>query len=185
MSKLVLSSLYFTSFMPLWVSVIFIDIKSCIENTANLWTERISLALIFLAIFISMITLFFAFRSQTKEGCVELQIKAASEDKTVTAEYLLAYILPLSAFDFTKWDQVVLFLVFFLTLGFLCIRHNHFTVNIYLEIRKYKTYTCEMENEDSKIVQCKVISKQMLNAKKGESIYLKSLNNEIKLNIEK
>lgn len=45
MSKLVASCLYFTSFLPLWVSILFIDIKSHLENTENLWTERISIAI--------------------------------------------------------------------------------------------------------------------------------------------
>ena len=94
------------------------------------------------------------------------------------------FILPLFAFDFTKWDQVVLFLVFFVTLGFLCIRHNHFSVNILLEILNYKMYTCELEDEDKNVVQRKIISHRTLNTHKGEYIYLKSLNNEIKLDIE-
>lgn len=38
MSKLVLSCFYFTSFFPLWISILFIDIKSYFENTENLWT---------------------------------------------------------------------------------------------------------------------------------------------------
>ena len=112
-------------------------------------------------------------------------IKNASEDKTITSEYLLSYILPLFAFDFTKWDQVVLFLVFYLTLGYLCIRHNHFSVNVWLEILNYKMFTCELENEDNTIVQRKIISQRTLNSHKGEYVYLKSLNNEIKLDIEK
>jgi len=33
MSKIVSSCLYFSSFLPLWISIIFIDIKSMFENT--------------------------------------------------------------------------------------------------------------------------------------------------------
>lgn len=132
MSKLVLSCFYFTSFFPLWISILFIDIKSYFENTENLWTERISISVILLANLISL----------------------------------------------------VLFLVFFVTLGFLCIRHNHFSVNILLEILNYKMFTCELEDEDKNVVQRKIISHRTLNTHKGEYIYLKSLNNEIKLDIE-
>mgnify|MGYP000320977530 FL=1 len=60
----------------------------------------------------------------------------------ITAEYLLSYILPLFAFDFTKWDEVVKFLIFFLTFGYLCIKHNSFSVNIVLELLGYKMYDC-------------------------------------------
>lgn len=185
MSKLVSSCLYFTSFLPLWISILFIDIKSHFENTENLWTERISVFIILLVSLISLVVLLFAFATNSKEGSTKIIIKDAVDDKTITSEYLLSYILPLFAFDFTKWDQVVLFLIFFVTLGFLCIRHNHFSVNIWLEILNYKMYTCELEDEDKNVVQRKIISHRILSTHKGEYIYLKSLNNEIKLDIEK
>lgn len=184
MSKLVSSCLYFTSFFPLWISILFIDIKSLFENTENLWTERISISVILIAGLISLVVLPFAFATNSKEGSTKFMIKDAVDDKTITSEYLLSYILPLLAFDFTKWDQVVLFLVFFATLGFLCISHNRFSVNILLEMLNYKIYTCELEDEDRNAVQRKIISHRTLNTLQGEYIYLKSLNNEIKLDIE-
>lgn len=58
------------------------------------------------------------------------------------AEYLLSYILPLFAFDFTVWNGVVLFLIFFTILGFLCIKHNYFSVNIILEMAEFRFYNC-------------------------------------------
>lgn len=58
-------------------------------------------------------------------------------------------------------------------------------VNIWLEILNYKMYTCELEDEDKNVVQRKIISHRTLSTHKGEYIYLKSLNNEIKLDIEK
>ena len=182
MSKLVSSCLYFTSFLPLWLSILFIDVKSRFENTENLWTERISISIILLASLISLVVLLFAFAANSKEGSLKVMIKDSVDDKTITSE--LSYILPLFAFDFTKWDQLVLFLVFFVTLGFLCIHHNHFSVNIWLEILNYKMFTCELEDEDKNVVQRKIISHRTLNTHKGEYIYLKSLNNEIKLDIE-
>lgn len=185
MSRLVSSCLYFMSFLPLWISIAFIDIKSCIDNSDNLCTEKISISFILMASIISLVVLLFAFCTNSKEGSTKVLIKNASEDKTITSEYLLSYILPLFAFDFTKWDQVVLFLVFYLTLGYLCIRHNHFSVNVWLEILNYKMFTCELENEDNTIVQRKIISQRTLNSHKGEYVYLKSLNNEIKIDIEK
>lgn len=185
MSKFVSSCLYFTSFLPLWISILFIDIKSHFENTENLWTERISISIILLASLISLVALLFTFAANPKEGSTKVMIKEATDDKTITSEYLLSYILPLFAFDFTKWDQVILFLVFFVTLGFLCIRHNHFSVNILLEILNYKMFTGKLENEDKTIVQRKVISHRSLNILKGEYIYLKALNNEIMLDIDK
>ena len=114
----------------------------------------------------------------------EYVIKSVLEDKTITTEYLLSYILPLFAFDFTQWSQVVLFLIFFITLGYLCIRHNYFSVNMVLELLNYKIYSCGLENEDGVSVEYKVISHRTLNPCIGESIFLKSINNETKFDIE-
>ena len=185
MSKLLLSSLYFTSFIPLWVSILFIDFKSLFDNNDNTWTERISISIILLIGLVSIGIVLLAFTTNSKEGVSMHVIKDVTEDKTITSEYLLSYILPLFAFDFTKWDQVILFLVFFVTLGFLCISHNHFSVNVLLELFKFRIFTCELENEDKVVIQSKIISNRLLNEHKGEDIYLKSLNNEIKLDIRR
>ena len=185
MSKIVSSCLYFTSFLPLWISIIFIDIKSMFENAENLWTEIISVFIIVLVGIVSIIVVLFVFATNSEDGLDKRMIKEVTEDKAITSEYLLSYILPLFAFDFTKWDQVILFLVFFVTLGFLCISHNHFSVNVLLELFNFKIFTCELENEDKVVIQSKIISNRLLNAHKGEDIYLKSLNNEIKLDIKK
>lgn len=103
MSKLVSSCLFFTSFFPLWISILFIDIKSRFENTENLWTEKISIPLILLSSLISLVVLLFVFANNSKEGSTKLMVKDAADDKTISSEYLLSYILPLFAFDFTKW----------------------------------------------------------------------------------
>ncbi|MFU0615118.1 hypothetical protein [Gardnerella vaginalis] len=169
MSKLVSSCFYFTSFFQLWISISFIDAKSLIENTKNTWTERISIIVIIIASIISAIVLLPEFISNSKEGLTEFLVKDASDDKTITSEYLLSCILPLLAFDFTKWDQVVLFLIFFVALGFLCIRHNHFSANILLEMLGYRVFTCELEDVNKNVVQRKIISRRMLSAKKGNA----------------
>lgn len=95
--------------------------------------------------------------------------------------------------DLTKWandlmsyatDQVVLFLVFYLTLGFLCVRHNFFSVNIMLELAHFRFYSCGLKNEDNQETEQTIISHRRLNNCVGETLYLRSLNNEYKLDIE-
>ena len=44
-----------------------------------------------------------------KEGSSKQTIKVAREEKSIAAEFLLSCILPLFAFDFTLWNQAVLF----------------------------------------------------------------------------
>lgn len=183
MSKIFFLCLYHTSFAPLWISILFIDI-SCIDNpSSNRWTEYISIGCIFISCVIALIVLLINLRTNEKEGTAPVRVISATEEKSITAEYLLSYILPLFAFDFTQWSQVVLFLIFYLTLGFLCIRHNYFSVNIILEIANYRFYTCTVENEDGQKREQRILSHRRLNGYIGETIYLKSLNNEYKLDI--
>ena len=112
-------------------------------------------------------------------------LKRVKEEKTITAEYLLSYILPLFAFDFTLWSDVILFLIFFFSHGFLCIKHNHFSVNIVLELMGFGFYICVFKNEDGIEMEQLIISRRRLMGCIGEAIYLKPLNNEYRLDITK
>ena len=96
-------------------------------------------------------------------------------------------ILPLFAFDFTVWSEVVLFLVFFFVFAFLSIRHSHFSVNILLELMNYRFYSCELKNEDGISISKTVICQEILSARIGETILVRPINNEyaVKLNEEK
>lgn len=185
MSKLVLSCFYFVSFFPLWISILFIDIMSIIKNTDYLWTEKISIFVILLGSVISLLILLVVFNPSSRKNSMKYKLKEAKDEKTMASDYLLSYILPLLAFDFTKWEQLVLFLIFFIIFWFLCIYHNYFSINIFLVILNYKIYNCEIESDDGIIYKSKVISHRVLNACTGDNIYLNSLNNDIKMDIDK
>lgn len=90
MSKFVSICLYFTSFFPLWISILFIDIKSLSENTNNLWTERISICIILLISFISLLVLQLTFSEKSKEGSTRVVVKNVKTEKTITSEYILS-----------------------------------------------------------------------------------------------
>lgn len=182
MSIFVSFSMYFLSFVPLWITVLFIDIKSLIDGGGDNWTEIISVSGILSGLLISLIILFAKFFVIDDEKYM-FTIQEAKESKTITAEFLLSYILPLFAFDFTQWDEVVKFLIFFLIFGFLCIRHNNFSVNIVLEIMHYRMYECSLMNADGKEVDRTVISKNILSTSKGKDIQVKILNNEYYLDL--
>lgn len=181
MSKIFSMCLYFISFAPLWLSVIFIDVKSIIENDQNLATEIISISMILIGMLVGLGAMIFVLCMPGRAGRSEYNLKSVKEEKTITAEYLLSYILPLFAFDFTLWNEVVLFLIFFITFGFLCIRHNYFSVNIILELANFQFYQCELENEDGVVIEKRIISHRKLNGFKGGNILVKSLNNEYML----
>lgn len=76
---------------------------------------------------------------------IKIKIKKAIRAKELSSEFLLAYILPMIAFDFTKLKSVVLFVIYFSTLAFLCIRNNNVYTNIWFEFKGYKMYLCDLE----------------------------------------
>ena len=49
--------MFFLSFCPLWISVVFIDVKSICEGNPNIWTEIISISLILTVSIISLVVL--------------------------------------------------------------------------------------------------------------------------------
>ena len=178
MSLFIVISLFITSFFPLWISIIFIDVKSIMRKGRKQDKEIISIIAIIIVNFFSIIAL----KKKKKREPItseEMKISYACENKTISSEYLLAYILPLFAFDFTQWDSVVLFLIFFITLGYICVKHNNFSVNILLEILKYNVYDCKIKTEENDLeIERKIISKTNLSKYRGRIIRIENLNNE-------
>lgn len=183
MSLIASLSMFYLSFTPLWLSVLFLDIKNIVSNTQCLYTEWISIFVIVALFAVSSLVLLLSLRTKNRTGVQKYRIINVSEEKTITAEYLLSYILPLFAFDFTVWSGIVLFLVYFLTLCYLCIKHNHLSVNIVLELMHYRFYKCELENEDCITVVKYVISREQLINHKTEVVAIRPLNNEFSLDL--
>ena len=170
-------SLFFMSFVPLWISILFIDVRSIIAG-GTIWTEIISIIIILVHFLISGCILWNALKLKPRSGEKVYKLVSASEEKSLSAEYLLSYILPLFAFDFTQWDKVILFLIFYMTLAFLCIRHNYFSVNVILEMCQYRFYSCILENEDHVSIEKKIIARRRVELMNGMDICITTINNE-------
>lgn len=184
MSGLFSLSLFYLSFLPLWISVVFINVKSCLDKSENLYTEYISITCIILCFVLSFCYIYKILWNPTDENASSYFLKESKEEKSISAEYLLSYILPLMAFKFNEWDSVVIFLIFFTTFAFLCIKHNYFSVNITLEIIGFKFYKCKLLSREGIEIEKYIISRTDLYILKGDEITLKSLNNEYKLFIK-
>lgn len=177
MSIVFTTCMFIISFAPLWVIVLFVDARSLFYGGDNKHTEIISIVLIFLALLVSFIILWLKIHNKSEEN-YELCVQEAKESKIVAADYLLCNVLPLLAFDFTQWDGVAMFLVFYSVLWILCIKHKYFGVNVVLEVMNYKTYECTLVNNDKKEIVRYVISKKNLTMHKGNAIAVKPLNND-------
>lgn len=145
--------LFITSFFPLWISILVsyaIDIY--IINSIDTQDSRV-IIIVFSIIIVTILLISYLGinkflseinKSNNNEKC---KIIKASKEKVISTEFLLAYILPLIAFDFTVLKDVIMFSVFFIILAIICIRNNNVYTNIYFEAIGYKIYCCDIEHK--------------------------------------
>ena len=95
MSKLFTSALFFISFAPLWLSVIFVDTVSLLEDTQSSGIEKIGISTILVVFSISLVFVLKKLRVEANSEAERYTILTVTEEKTVTSEFLLSYILPL------------------------------------------------------------------------------------------
>ena len=172
-------SMYFLSFAPLWACVILKDIFSIfIDKSESIGTEIISIPTIFIIFLISIVVMKRRLNIKDKRNSQKYDISECKEEKLLTAEFLFTFILPLFAFDFTKWQDVVLFTVFFCVFFWLCKTHNYFCVNIVLDVFRYRIYDCKLVNDDDVEIEAKVITKRLLVRCMDNRMQARGLNND-------
>lgn len=184
--------MFFTSFLPLWVSIATCDVWTLVEDgyailistkemptTPQQTIEIIKVLLYEHMIEIGSVIILIAYSIvcichiskviQDQESTTnkpEGTITQSRRANKLSAEFLLAYILPMIAFDYSTWKGLVLFLIYFCSLGFLCVRNNNIYTNIFFELKGYKMYECDIECEildrTFKYTNCLVMSKQNL-----------------------
>ena len=179
MGKLFKLAMFITSFSPLWITVLFINVLSIIKNDSNLWTEYLGIISIIMINLISILIVFKSMASIQPSEYKSYTVIEAEQEKGITSEFLLSYVLPLFAFNFTEWDGVVQFLIYFNVLAFLCVRNNNVYANLVFEIKKYKFYSCELQwkaEPNTKPIQAMVISKNNIYSQKGNTIEVAPLN---------
>lgn len=179
MGKCFKIAMFFTSFLPLWVTIIFIDVLSIIKKNPNLYTERISIICIIVIVILSILIIYGSMNKLKGTDFQPYKIITAKQEKGITSNFLLSYILPLFTFNFTVWSNVVEFLVYFITLSFLCIRNDNIYANLLFECRNYKFYSCELlwtPEPKTKPIQALLISRTNLCANKENTIYIAALN---------
>lgn len=185
MSKATSFSLFFLSFVPLWAALLFVDIISMIKHNwrGNIITEICSVLVIFVLLLLSAIRIIYAFSSKKKTYDGKYVIQSVKEEKNITAEYLLSNVLPLIAFDFSLWQQLVLFLIYFVVLAIIYIHHNAFCVSVFLDLIGYRLYRCNLKNEDGKDLTKVILSKKQLLGQRGKTVCLRYINNEYVLDV--
>lgn len=175
----------YLSFAPLWVVIIIIDSFSIYDKDPNIGTESISILMIVIGFMVSLVIVSNKLQNNNNNGdnVKKMKLVEASEEKFTAAEFLMSFILPFFAFDFTKYRSVIYFMIFFLTFEWICCRHNYFCVNVVIEAKGYKIYNCEVENNDNIKIKKKILSKRLLPQFKGGDFNIKNLNNEYMIEI--
>ena len=115
MSKLFTSALFFISFAPLWLSVIFVDTVSLLEDTQSSGIEKIGISTILVVFSISLVFVLKKLRVEANSEAERYTILTVTEEKTVTSEFLLSYILL-----HTMEKRCVVFDIFSHTWFFVC-----------------------------------------------------------------
>ena len=148
--------MFVTSFIPLWVSVIVVDIWDFVLIVSDKWDGKVRFTKNLVAILstgyiqvISVIAIAFvvlcsigginAFlkKIDASENNPKATVLKATKANKLSSEFLLAYILPMIAFDFSDPQNLSLFLIYFAVLSYLCIRNNNIYTNIFLEFKGY------------------------------------------------
>ena len=156
--------MFVTSFIPLCISIIIFDIWDLIDYAITDYPKKgkslekllsfacgniiqiISIIVIIIVVTFSIhgINKFLKDRENSRQNPTGTILKAKKANK-LSSEFLLAYILPLIAFDFSNLKSIALFLTYFAILAFLCIRNNNIYTNIMLEFKKYRIYSCDIQ----------------------------------------
>lgn len=156
--------MFVTSFIPLWISIIVIDIwdfvlivmdkwdkkVKTLENIVTLLSEGciqiISIIAIVIVVLCSIAGInTFLRKLNSYDNNPKATVLKVTKANKLSSEFLLAYILPMIAFDFGDLQNLSLFLIYFAVLAFLCIRNNNIYTNIFLEFKGYRMFICDLE----------------------------------------
>lgn len=134
--------MFISSFIPLWLSIIL----STIFDNKNAITSWTMFGIMIFLIIISLVKLKMLIRQiRTNITPKKFTIKNAERQKSISSEYLLSYIMPLIAFDFTNLRDILIFLLYITILGYLCIKNHNVYTNIVFEIKGYSFFLCDIE----------------------------------------
>ena len=165
--------MFISSFFPLWLSILILDLFEF--NITNIKTFKDSPLKIQLTI-IAMAIIFV--KANSKNENTSYILKNVNKEKSITTEYLLSYILPLVSFDFAKISNLILFGIYMLLLAFLCIKNDNVYINVILEFIGYSMYSCEVSYKNSLNEE---ISKNIIIISKSNLVQVNNQNYGIKI----
>ena len=117
---------------------------------------------------------------QTKDDYRQLdsfsRLTKRMSDRKISSEYLLSYVIPLIAFDFTQWQDMIKFLIIWGFLFLLCWRFWQMPI-AWLSMLGFFVSECDLETYDGQLVQKIIISRKPLSRIKGELVTIADIDN--------
>ena len=164
------------NFLPLWIVVVWRDIRSIYTQNSNLGAEWCGVIGCACGTLVALSVVMWGLMGKKKQSHENIVLKTAGEKKSLTVEVLLTYVFPLLTFDFRLWTSLVEFLIFFALVTFLTIRHNLITGNVFLELLGYRVYSCKLSNS---IDECYLLARSYLGGEEGSELKVAMLNDEV------
>ena len=186
-----------TSFVPLWISIILIiawDTMAVKYSSLPCLFRVNAVQLIFAAVIVIMLMIavasvlaFIRLKGKPNEGSGVGRIISARKSTSLITDFLLSYILPMIAFDFTGVRDIVLFLIYFMLIAFLSIRNGNVYTNVLFEFMGYKLFDCDIERNIAGAMftynDCTIISRENFTGKIGQEFSFFDFDNNIYINI--
>ena len=152
-SDYLFGSLFFLSFLPVWLVVFVRAIWSiCLEDQPHCaeWSEVVLLPLFLLG---TIAVVHYRFE---KEGLETKGVKLLSVTprRDAPIEFLLSNVLAFVAFDYTKGIEALLMFVLLIVLGVACRRFHGLFWNFWLACLKFREYECLIQEGDKKENVC-------------------------------
>lgn len=167
-SYVFLFSVYYISFFPLWVSILFIDCTNIFcSSDPNIITEIISIFAILIILLLCLIVLHTRMKKQKSgDNCETFTLCEVKLNKKIIVEFIFTFVLPLAAFDFCSWQGVVLFVFFFLLLFHILVSLFNYPMLCSLVFFGYKIYDCKYLDIDNNIHEAAFICNKTIKANK-------------------
>ncbi|WP_435358451.1 hypothetical protein [Haloarchaeobius sp. DFWS5] len=146
--------IFFSSYVPLYLilaykhSSIQVEIPAVIPVVHHAKVPLVSIFWLLLTI-VSLVILGTVFKIRKSKEPEPKKIQKARSRNDAITNYILVYIFPFVVLDLSQLANWVVFVSFFLVIGFIQIRSNHLFINPVLGIIGYNIY--EVNTEDQQL----------------------------------
>lgn len=174
--RLFLTAGFIMSYLPLWIIVCFECIVSVIGKNQSLCTEWLTVWIVVPIVLCSYLVFSAILQGALDERGLRYKIVETKQLKGISSEYLLSYVIPLIAFDFTHWQDMIKFSIIWGFLFLLCWHFWQMPIAC-LSMLGFFVSECELETNDGQLVQKVVISRNPLSRIKGEMVMIVDIDN--------